>query len=380
MSSEAAHLAALPLVPLIYSAIDEPDRWKLFLQEFTRAVNTRTGFFWISRIDSGDALVAATTGVSQEALSALADPAYRDPWISRVDLATVPIGLILRSNEICPDEILIHDEWFQRLCVPNHFHYGGGVMLERNATVSAGMSTNRPKDGGPMTDAELDVWRALVPHLTAAVRLFARQAKLEGERDALMRYFDDLGHGIVLTTASMQVIAANERARLMAERGRGLSISGPAIRSLHPACQSKFAEAIRRAASQPIQAARVLLRQSDGEASVMATILSVGGATQPSISPDVPTAVIYLIDLEDRRAYDPEPLRHLFGFTAAEAQLACCVASGDSLAEASARLNVSINTSRSHLQRACAKAGVHRQAELAITVLKVCAPIGGLRA
>ena len=89
------------------------------------------------------------------------------------------------------------------------------------------------------------------------------------------------------------------------------------------------------------------------------------GANQPS-------AVIYLRDSGTCVEFDPAPLRMLFAMTAAEAGLACRLATGESLAQAAGSLHVSIHTVRSHLKQALAKADVKRQAELAVLVMWVC--------
>ena len=61
----------------------------------------------------------------------------------RMDLATAPIGIVVPSESICPDEILEQDPWYGKLLLPYKWHYGGGVMLQMTETESAGMSTGR---------------------------------------------------------------------------------------------------------------------------------------------------------------------------------------------------------------------------------------------
>ncbi|MEP7353830.1 MAG: helix-turn-helix transcriptional regulator [Acidobacteriota bacterium] len=359
-------------MPLIYAAAGDASLWIAVLEQFTIAMNTRKGFFLINGIGSAQPVVAATFGVPPDILAAISQPDYRDPWMSRVDLGTVPFGTILRSNEICPDEILITDPWYQKLCLPMDSHYGGGVILERSADVFAVMTTNRGRSAGPLTDAELSLWRFLVPHFQASIRLFAQQSKLTTERDAMMRYFDDLGHGVVLVSASSEVAAINSRAQAMLERGEGIGIEDRQLRALDAGCDKKLKRAIYLTGGQTERKPeRLRLKRKAPMAPLLANLLPLGRPGESQIAPNSATAVIYLVDPQLPHEIDPAPLCELLSFTEAEARLACRLASGDSLAAAAAHLKVSINTVRSHLQKALSKAGVNRQAELVLLVLKI---------
>jgi DNA-binding CsgD family transcriptional regulator len=93
------------------------------------------------------------------------------------------------------------------------------------------------------------------------------------------------------------------------------------------------------------------------------------------ITLDAPTAVVYFTEPREVLDFDPSSLIEMFDFTPSEARVACLLAGGADLAAVADHLCVSLNTVRTHLRRACGKACVSRQAELAVLVLRVCRPL-----
>jgi len=328
---------------------------------------------FITSFDSPTAVFSMQRGVPDEVMVMMRSSEFRDPWLSQMDLATAPQGRVVRSNDICPDEILEQDLWYQRACLPYGFHYGGGVILENSATRLAAMSCNRPRHCGPLSDSEVAFWQELAPHVARAVRLIGMRTKLSGERDALMCYFDDFGQGMILTTPEAFVLAANASARSIIQEGKTLRTSGGKIVVADEESGKALAQALLRTGeSSPLDSAQISLR-STGRQPLLATVLPLQRAARDSqVSANSPTAVIHLVNPSALVEFDPRPLRLLFGFTMAEARLACRLASGCSLAEAAEGLGVSLNTVRTHLQRALSKAGLSRQAELVAVVLKTC--------
>lgn len=361
------------LIELIYAAVEDPGRWEEFLAAFTSAIHTKRAHFWISRLDPRRPLFTASFNSNPAVEELLNIPGFRDPWFSRVDLAHVPIGAILRSDEICPDDVVIHDEFYQQIQQVSDDHYGGGVMLERSESSSAGITTIRSRSAGRLTDEEIATWAALVPHLRIAVRLAASRDRIASERDAMMRYFDHLQHGVVLTSPSGWLCAVNSRAASILEEGSVLRNKSGHVEAVEPGAKARLAEALRRTGATAWTSDPVWLKlNGTPDPPLLASVVPVRSRGEANVAVDTPTAAIYLSGGSmPAVTLRPEPLRELFGFTQAEARLAIRLASGDSLAEAAENLGVSLNTVRTHLQRAVAKAGVNRQAELVALVLSL---------
>ncbi len=68
-----------------------------------------------------------------------------------------------------------------------------------------------------------------------------------------------------------------------------------------------------------------------------------------------------------------EPLRRLYGLTAAEVRLVAALARGDAPKEAAERFHVTENTIRTQLKSALAKTGVRRQVDLVLLISRLAA-------
>lgn len=75
-------------------------------------------------------------------------------------------------------------------------------------------------------------------------------------------------------------------------------------------------------------------------------------------------AIVVLVDLEERRHAPESLLQSGFNLTPAEAKLAARLATGASLDDVSNELQITKQTSRTHLKRIFAKLGIGRQSEL----------------
>ncbi len=92
-----------------------------------------------------------------------------------------------------------------------------------------------------------------------------------------------------------------------------------------------------------------------------------------------PFAVIFLSDPHWQNDFEPARLERFYGLTPAEARLTILLVQGLSLEEGAGKLNVSLNTVRTHLKRIFTKTGTNRQSEVVRIILSgVIGIIGGL--
>lgn len=88
---------------------------------------------------------------------------------------------------------------------------------------------------------------------------------------------------------------------------------------------------------------------------------------------DPEAAVTLFFDLEASPAPSPEVLKHIFGFTRAEARLASRFAAGEGIAQLARSLGISVGTVRQHLKSIFAKTGCRRQGELLALLARLAA-------
>ncbi len=82
-----------------------------------------------------------------------------------------------------------------------------------------------------------------------------------------------------------------------------------------------------------------------------------------------PFAVIFLSDPHRQNNFGPARLERYYGLTPAEARLTILLVQGLSLEEAAEKLNVSLNTVRTHLRQIFTKTGANRQSEVVRIIL-----------
>jgi len=105
----------------------------------------------------------------------------------------------------------------------------------------------------------------------------------------------------------------------------------------------------------------------NGRARLVALALPVPPLDRGWIAELSPAAVLVLTD--PRRAETPEPiLMQLYGLTPAEATLARALLSGEGLPRAAARLEISLNTAKTHRKRILAKTEAGDQGGLIRTI------------
>jgi DNA-binding CsgD family transcriptional regulator len=75
-------------------------------------------------------------------------------------------------------------------------------------------------------------------------------------------------------------------------------------------------------------------------------------------------AIVYLHDLADTTRPTATQMRDFYSLTAAQAKVASAIYTGQSISEAAKKLNISINTVRTHMRSIYAKTGVKTQTEL----------------
>jgi DNA-binding CsgD family transcriptional regulator len=80
-------------------------------------------------------------------------------------------------------------------------------------------------------------------------------------------------------------------------------------------------------------------------------------------------AAVFITDPERETQTDPELFRHLYGLTPAEARFAVRLLSGEGVEEAADRLQITINTARTHVRHVLEKTGTHRISDLVRVLL-----------
>jgi DNA-binding CsgD family transcriptional regulator len=177
-----------------------------------------------------------------------------------------------------------------------------------------------------------------------------------------------LPYGVLLLGARLEILEASAAAsRLLASRSVLLSDQGR-LGFVHSRDQRAFAERLRE---DPVRAGHhdaIVVSRGALRPPVSLLLLPLKPSQETWLRPAARWLVIVL-DPEHAPLLNEHALQRAFRITAAEAALAGRLASGLTVAQAAAELEISRNTARSQLKSVFAKVGVHTQAQLVHRIL-----------
>jgi DNA-binding CsgD family transcriptional regulator len=173
--------------------------------------------------------------------------------------------------------------------------------------------------------------------------------------------FDDLPAAMLVVDDTGRVLDANTAACAALAAGRGLTLADGMVRCTGPGRQRALMELVA-AACEP-------------DAPHAPSALSLGaicGRVSPVVlvTPARGRALLVLVDpARSKPVVEPRTLEAILGLTPAEARVVAQLASGLSLEQVCALLDISIATGRTHLRHVFDKTGTERQGELISLVL-----------
>lgn len=353
----------LEFIELIYRAAAQPSAWASFVAALSRelgnaAVSLLIGSGWETRPDRMfNAGISIGRGFSE--LRGL------DPWAR--SYAVGPIGEIAVHRTPAPAEVERSD-FYRRHLAPQGLGAGPLVtlLLERRdgGAVEGALGVLARADGPPLRHTELDLLRALAPHIARARALCLAIDRGRAEHGGMVEVLERLQIGVVLLDGEGQAVFANASAAEML----GVDPGGDGSARLRQIRRALVRLTSTLRLGDDAESSEIVLVRNLADGAPVQLIVSklTGGASHMGY--DVPNAVF----LADPRRSSGNPLsvlRSLYGLTAGEAKLTLLLAAGRSVEQAALDLGVKVGTARTRLKRVFEKTQTHRQGELIRVVL-----------
>jgi len=216
---------------------------------------------------------------------------------------------------------------------------------------------------------EKRILQALMPHLQRAVALKRRIADLEALQRDSGNALDYWSTAVFAVDRKGHVLLANETAAALLRRRDGLTTDRNILRAATPHESASLHKMIRDLGAPRHEASNIvsLIQRPSGKRPLQ---LLIG----PSVRPDLffgsrGSALVFVHDPETAGPAQTNVLRHLYGLTPAEAEIAALISAGRTVIEMADELAVRENTVRIHLKKIFDKTGTRRQAELVKLVL-----------
>lgn len=352
-------------VSLIYDGVEEPMPWQSlvdYLASSTQSFDATLHVFSPQQDSTGYYLVTSNRST------------YKRPEWLRLAL-TLAEDVFPRDNEPHRIEELMSREQFQQTEIfrqvmgPGQLHYMLAQEVYRDNNICVRLSVDRKPEQGPFADADKKLLADLAPHLIRAIRMRLKLQDQEGRIRLFEESLSNMGIGVISLNARGEILDGNERAQKLLQSNARLQVRNRRL-CLNDCRNRRFRNVLEDAlddnedSNNPIS---IRIESTDGDNDLQLVVKPMRLQNVGAIAGTA--AQVFINSVGGQRCeFDPARFQEMFAFTAREARLAVLIAEGCSLNEASERLNVSINTVKTHLRGIYDKLGVRRQARV-VTIL-----------
>ena len=328
-----------------------------------------------------DATIAVNDGVSGivQMIAPRTDPeslrSYCDYWVDQNVVwkrrRQLAVGRVVRIRDLAPEDFTrssFHNEWWR----PQGFGLGGmGVNLLTEAKASATCAIQSPTGRDAFEGEAAALFALVAPHLVRAISVQRRWWHIKLKEERALLEWGRKSKGVVLVDVRAHVVYANQYARAILDARDGLLIDAGALSALDLKTASALSRLIAGCANRSLRdggPGGTLRVGRTGYAPLSVVVAPFPNRERQAdarwLGLAWPTAILVITDPQRERQYQRDRLSQRLGLTPTEAELALEIARGKGRQAAARRLNITLGTARTHLERIFSKAGVHRQAEL----------------
>lgn len=341
----------------LYEAVYDEDKWRDVVHEVMARTGSRMAF--ISCADLENSAYNRTFIYAPEESSVdvgtreyLEETYLMDPSFAWA--AANPAAGICETEIIIPkNDYLDHPyiKWQKARFGTTHWRV---MYTEPHDHFSFALSLHPPQEVGPPSKELRPLHRLLFDHMERALRLAARPPDFSRDAGA-----------VIALDAHGRIVARSDRAAELTAKADGLDIQDSQLvaRDAHTATNLKSAikSAIESSITGGAGAAVRIQRESGGPDWLVLTSPYPRFLEHLPIA--APAAIVRVIEMESHQVLSAE-LADLFAFTRREVEIASALLGGHSVDSLSARLGMSRNTARVHLQSLFRKTGTNRQSDL----------------
>ena len=294
----------------------------------------------------------------------------------RNELLKLKSGDTFFRQRDCPDRKFVPSELYQ-----DHFRKLGIYRILHQClfdgdAVIGGVTFTRPEAMADFSGDDFRVVETLKPHLQRAMQLYFNVREANKKDRFLLETWNRLPQGVVVVSRTNNIAFTNKAADRYFVSGNGLALDIKGrLTADAPADTLKLRELIRGvfepSAGRPSSFGGSMQIRRGSEMPPLFVLVTpfseqiIGGAAPEN------AALLFITDPAEKSECLEASLRQVFGFTAAEAHLACSLADGLSLIECGEFLHVTQNTVRTHLKRIFDKTGTNRQGSLVKLILSL---------
>ncbi|BAO44390.1 helix-turn-helix transcriptional regulator [Thiolapillus brandeum] len=374
------------LLPLLYCAPGDEQRWNLFIEELTKATGAVQGLFVHHDSQRKNTELSSGFNLDDDWARAYSEHfQFLNPYLNLHPSQLPERGTVGVLHEVIPDKLVEKTKFYSDYVAPQGLTVRNSIRVTPNqspgnyTSIALHRSING-NDKGPETALEL--CRILMPHLKVALELHNRLVNFDSRITLLEGALDRLSFALILLDQNLNIRFINDRAETILSAYDGLAACNGRLKTRMPA-QTIALDKI-------IQGAAGTIRDGSNRKGGLLKITRRSG----KLPYEVLATPLYKQDTHlvgSRRGValivtDPEKdfetptglLRQRYGLTQAEERVALLLIQGVEAKEISAQLQVTRETIKSHLKSIFRKTGTRRQGELISCILNRHIALAGL--
>ena len=217
------------LIRLIYECAIDAREWPHFVASFSKALDDAWVVMGLPDAGNRD-VIALTHGVEPVWMRRYEEYYFQlDVRARRARPFWKPGGLI-RREEVIGDAELEKTEFYHDYLRPQRRFYSAAALLHQEGSVPSLVDIGH-QGLRPVSEAELALLGALVPHLQTAVRLQQRITGLETRLEYASAALDGLRRPLIVTDSSGRIVHMNRRAEALLKSNGGLSAGADGLRA-----------------------------------------------------------------------------------------------------------------------------------------------------
>jgi DNA-binding CsgD family transcriptional regulator len=364
-----------PLVDMLYEAAFDVEKWPSFLVALAQVLEGTLPTLFLHNSQAHTGTLAIHAGYDSATVRSYKEHfAERNLWL-REGVHLLQPGYVRTSHMMCARTEFLRSEWYSDYCRPLGISQGIGATILQDATVTSNIAVFAGNSRADYDEESKGILRALLPHMQRALRVHSRIADIDLRKCELFDALERLTMGVILVTASAQVIFMNSAARSLVNAGDGLIVERTGLRTSRSQETSELLRLIggaaQKTARKGIESGGILRVSRPNRRPPLETVVSPINLGDTWSLAERAVAALYITDPARHRTDVLTLLGRLHGLTRAEAKAAAAIVNdpGKSARVIADELGVSYNTIKTQLKHVYAKTGTSGQGELVRLIL-----------
>lgn len=361
-----------PLIENIYESAIELSPWSTFLTVLRQVYGAQA-----------TTLILDMPGEASSGLhfSANADAVYERKFVrqfSNTLFVDIPINKAMTIDELVERKRLVKTSVYKELLEPANTEYILGMNIPFVHGKDALVRISRSKEQGHFSEADKLYLEMLAPHLQRALPIFFRVHQLTTEREVFGEALDQLHIGAILLDRNGCYLHANGAGQAVLKQEAGLAVRDGKVVATEAQQAQRFASLIGEgiAAYDRFDHAHCGMLLMDVGAEKRLQVLLRPSSHHLTLEVNHPPAIcLFISSTGDFHIPSTDVIRGLFGFTRTEGAIVAELLLGKTPKEIAGELDSSLATVRTHIKSIFLKAGVRRQADLLVAILRSVAPL-----